>query len=76
MRKYAAGLPNGSYRVPGPESRFADFTRSKLFSNHTGSCSSPGYMDGNGRARARKSLEAEHGPEPCNSQYVLAQVNA
>jgi hypothetical protein len=76
MTKHAAGLPNGSYRVAGPASHSGDPIRSKLFASRTGSCSSPGYADGNGRARARKSLEAEYGPEPCNSSYVLAQVNA
>ncbi len=75
MKTYATGLPNGPYRVPGPASG-GSLTRSKLLSGRTGDCSSLVDAEESSRARARKILDAEHGPEPCNSQYVLAQVNA
>jgi hypothetical protein len=102
MKKYSAGLPNGSrgdaenaekdtivdvfLRVlrasaylqgcwTGTPLRIS-YPLEAVLELHTGDCSSPACAEENGRARARKSLVAEYGPEPCNSPYLLAQVNA
>ena len=67
MKGWSAGLPNGLYRVSGLVSRSGYLTGSKLFLSRPGDSSFLGCAEGNGRARARESLVAEYGPEPCNA---------